>query len=96
MLHFHNNGYVNTLCYVMCTLHVLFFDIFYAYGPEDDPQARLKHVRLTIYDTQQVVAGLCGHSNGVLISVKCVYITNSGILACQGLLHGFKASLIQF
>lgn len=45
----------------MCTLSVLFCDISYAYGPEDDPQARLEHVRLTIYNTQQVVAGPCGH-----------------------------------
>jgi len=32
-------------------MSVFFSDISYVYGPEDDPQARLKHVRLTIYDT---------------------------------------------
>lgn len=79
----------------MCTMSVFFSDTSYAYGPEDDPQARLKHVRLTIYDTQQFVAKPCGHSNEVLISVKCVYMTSSGILTCQGLLHGFKACLIE-
>jgi hypothetical protein len=30
-------------------------------------------------------------TNEVLISVKCVYMTNSGILTCQGLVHGFKS-----
>jgi len=74
---------VNTPYNVVCTLSVLFSDISYAYGSEDDAQARLKHVRLTIYDTQQVVAGPCGHSNEIIISVKCVYVTNSGILTCQ-------------
>jgi len=35
--------------------------MYYAYGPEDNPQARFKHVRLTVYNTRQVVAGPCGH-----------------------------------
>jgi len=45
----------------MCTLSVWFSDIYYAYGLEDDPQARFKHVRLIVYDTRQVVVGPCGH-----------------------------------
>jgi len=36
-------------------------DISYACGSEDDPQARLKHVGLTLYNTQQFVAGPRGH-----------------------------------